>query len=58
MALSPAGNLVVFEPSRDQYKEIARHKVADENSTYAYPVPVGNAIYIKDRDSLTKWSVE
>jgi outer membrane protein assembly factor BamB len=57
LALSPAGELVVFKPSAEAFSEVARFKVANEG-TYAYPVAVGNAIYIKDRDSLTRWGVE
>jgi hypothetical protein len=29
-----------------------------ESPTHAYPVPAGNGILIKDRDSLALWSVE
>jgi hypothetical protein len=57
LALSPAGELVVFQPSAEAFNEVARYKVANEG-TYAYPVAVGNAIYIKDRDSLARWGVE
>jgi outer membrane protein assembly factor BamB len=57
LALSPAGELVVFKPTDEAYTEVARYKVAEEG-TYAYPVPVGDAIYIKDRDSVTRWQVE
>jgi outer membrane protein assembly factor BamB len=56
LALSPAGELVVFKPSDTAFAEVARYKVADEG-TYAYPVAVGDAIYIKDSDSLTRWDV-
>lgn len=57
IALSPAAELVVFEPTEAEYKEVARYKVA-ERDTYAYPVPAGNGIYIKDADALTLWTVE
>jgi outer membrane protein assembly factor BamB len=56
LALSPAGELVVFKPSEAAFDEVARYKVAQEG-TYAYPVAVGEAIYIKDSDSLTRWGV-
>jgi hypothetical protein len=56
LALTPAGELVVFKPSDTAFAEVARYKVAEEG-TYAYPVAVGNAIYIKDSDSLTRWGV-
>ena len=64
MALSPAGELVLFQPRGDAYSEVARYKVAEgttnfrsEEGTYAYPVAVGEAIYIKDSDSLARWDV-
>src|SRR4051812_49315205 len=57
LALSPAGELVVFQPSADAYKELARYKVA-EGGTYAYPIPTANGIYVKDADSITLWSIE
>ena len=57
LALSPAGELVVFKPTDEAYNEVARYKVAEEG-TYAYPVAVGATIYIKDRESLTRWDVQ
>jgi outer membrane protein assembly factor BamB len=63
LALSPAGQLVVFQPNGEQYTEVARYNVAaggadePDKGTYAYPVAVGNSIYIKDRDSLARWDV-
>src|SRR5262249_41822725 len=57
LGLTPAGELIACQPQGDAYKELARYKVA-EAGTYAYPVPAGNAIYIKEQDSVTMWSVE
>jgi outer membrane protein assembly factor BamB len=56
-ALTPAGNLVVFEPSEKEFKEIAKYKVASSDA-YAYPVVSGNRVFIKDKDALTLWTVE
>jgi outer membrane protein assembly factor BamB len=56
LALTPAGELVVFQPTGDSFKELARYKVA-EGGTYAYPIPAGNEIYIKDKDTVTLWSL-
>jgi outer membrane protein assembly factor BamB len=64
VALSPAGELVVFKPSDEAYSEVARYKVAEplagrsDEGTFAYPVAVGDAIYIKDRDTLTRWEMK
>jgi hypothetical protein len=57
LALSPAGELVVFQPSADAYKELARYKVADAG-TYAYPIPTANGIYIKDAESVSLWTTQ
>jgi outer membrane protein assembly factor BamB len=56
-ALTPAGQLVVFEPGREEFKEVARYRVADQG-TYAYPVVAGNRVYIKDTDAVTLWTIE
>jgi outer membrane protein assembly factor BamB len=55
--LTPAGELIAFKPQGDAFKELARYRVA-EGGTYAYPVPAGNGIYIKDQDSMTLWTVD
>jgi outer membrane protein assembly factor BamB len=57
MAMTPAANLVIFAPDHSEYKEIAKYKVADGN-TYAYPIPSGNRIYVKDKDSIILWTFE
>jgi outer membrane protein assembly factor BamB len=57
IAMAPAGQLIVFEPSDKEYKEIARYKVAD-GGTYAYPVVAGNRVFVKDNDSVTLWTIE
>lgn len=56
LALTPASQLVVFEPGAKEFKEVARIKVAD-SPTYAYPVVSGNRIYVKDQNSVTLWRV-
>jgi len=43
--------LIVFKPSKKQYEELAKIKVADK-LTYAHPVIAGNRIFIKDQDSV------
>jgi outer membrane protein assembly factor BamB len=57
LALAGAGNLIVFEPTEKEYKEIAKYKVADGDS-YAYPVASGNRIFVKGKDSVNLWTVE
>lgn len=57
MALTPSAQLIVFEPSDKEFKQIAKYKVADGN-TYAYPVVAGNRLFIKDKDSVILWTIE
>ena len=55
-ALNPGAELIVFEPTDKQFKEIAKYKVGSQ--TYAYPVVAGNRIFVKDKDSVTLFVVE
>ncbi|MDY3562510.1 PQQ-like beta-propeller repeat protein [Gemmata sp. JC673] len=57
LALPPNGQLTVFEPSDKEYKKVANYKVGT-SATYAYPIATGNRIYVKDKDSITLWTVE
>lgn len=57
LALTPASQLVVFEPGAKEFTELARIKVAD-SPTYAYPVVSGNRIFVKDRNSVTLLTVK
>ncbi|MGO9199369.1 MAG: PQQ-binding-like beta-propeller repeat protein [Limisphaerales bacterium] len=55
--LTPAGNLVAFEPSDKDFKQVATYKVA-EGDTTAYPILTGNQIFVKDKDSVTLWTAD
>ena len=57
VALTPTSELIVFEPSDKEFKQLASYKVA-ESQTYAYPVASGNRIFVKDQDAVTLWTVE
>ena len=57
LALTPKGELAVFEPSDKEYKKLASYKVAD-TETYAYPGAAGKGVFVKEKDSLTLWNVE
>lgn len=57
LALTPAAELVVFQPGEKAYTEVARIKVA-EGGTYAYPILSGNRLYIKDRDSVMLYNLD
>ena len=56
LALTPQGDLVVFEPSDKEYKKLASYKVGSD--TYAYPIPAGKGVYAKDKEAVTLWAVE
>jgi outer membrane protein assembly factor BamB len=51
------GNLIVFIPDPESYKEIARYKVAD-TPVYAFAILTGNDIYVKDFESLILYQVK
>ncbi|PYI88103.1 MAG: hypothetical protein DME26_04130, partial [Verrucomicrobia bacterium] len=57
LALTPASELIVFQPNEKTYTEVARIKVAT-TPTYAYPVVASNRVFIKDQDSVTLWTIE
>jgi outer membrane protein assembly factor BamB len=57
LALTPAAELVVFEPAEGGFKDLATYKVG-VSDTYAYPVVAGNRIFIKDKDSVILWTVQ
>lgn len=57
LALTPASELIAFQPSEKAYTELARIKVAS-SPTYAYPVVSGKRIFVKDKDDVTLFTVE
>ena len=57
LALTPSAELIAFQSGDKAYAELARIKVAD-SPTHAYPIASGNRIFIKDKDSVTLWTIE
>jgi outer membrane protein assembly factor BamB len=57
LALTTDANLLVFEPSDKRFKQVARYKVA-KDETYAYPIAAGKRLYIKDLDSVILWTLD
>lgn len=55
---SSTGNseLVVFEPSGEGYKELAKYQLMP-GSGLAYPIVAGNRIYVKSNTDLTLWTI-
>jgi outer membrane protein assembly factor BamB len=57
--LSNDGQLVVFDPSSKDYKELARYKVAERaDGPWSCPILTGNRVFVKDKDSLTLWTID
>ncbi len=57
LALTPASELIAFQPTDKAYTELARIKVAN-TPTYAHPVVAGNRVFVKDQDAVTLWTIE
>ncbi len=57
LALPSSSELIVYKPSKNQYQELAKIKVADK-PTYAHPVIAGNRIFIKDQDSVALLTIQ
>jgi outer membrane protein assembly factor BamB len=57
LALTPASELVAFQPSDKAYTELARLKVAD-SPTYAFPVVSGKRIFVKDQNSVALFTLD
>jgi hypothetical protein len=57
IALSSDGNLVVFKPDKTDYAEVKKYRVAD-SGTWAMPIIDGKSIFVKDRESLTLWTID
>jgi len=55
MGLTSTDNLLVLKPDAKAYSEVVRYKVAD-TPIYGYPVISGNNIYIKDAETLMRFS--
>jgi outer membrane protein assembly factor BamB len=56
LALTPAGQLLVLEPSEKELKPLVSYRVGTQ--THAYPIASGHRLFIKDRDSVTLWTVQ
>jgi outer membrane protein assembly factor BamB len=56
-ALTPASELIAFQPDSKAYGELTRIKVS-ASPTHAYPVVSGNRIFVKDQDSVTLWTIQ
>jgi outer membrane protein assembly factor BamB len=57
LALPSKSELIVFQPSAEEYTELARIRVADK-ATCAHPVVAGNRVFVRDEDSVALWIIE
>lgn len=57
LALTPSSQLIVYEPNGKDFKQLASYKVTD-SETYASPIVAGNRLFVKDRDSVTLWTID
>jgi outer membrane protein assembly factor BamB len=57
LALSTNSQLIAYEPSDKEYKELAKIKVSDKQ-IYAHPVVAGKRIFVRDADSLSLLTTE
>ena len=57
MALPEKSGLIAFKPSDKQYEQLAQIKVSD-TPIYAHPVVAGNRIFVKDRETVTMWTID
>lgn len=56
VGLTEKSSLVCYKPSREGYEEIVRYYVGDP-PFYAFPLLSGNRIFIRDRESITLWTL-
>jgi outer membrane protein assembly factor BamB len=55
IGLTSTNNLIVLKPNGKAYSEAVKYKVSD-TPIYAYPVISGNSIYVKDAETLLRYS--
>ena len=57
IGLPSTSSLIFFKPEPAAYNEVKKYKVS-ETAVYSYPVVAGNAIYIKDAESLMMYKLK
>jgi outer membrane protein assembly factor BamB len=61
LVVTSDAQLVVLEPNNKEYKEIAHYPVGEKtglDGPWSCPIIAGNRIYVRDRESLTLWTIE
>jgi hypothetical protein len=57
LTLTSNSELVAFKPSKTEYAELAKIKVA-ETLTRVHTVIARKRVFVKDKDSVTLWTFE
>jgi len=57
LVLPSDSKLIVFRPDAKEYSELAHYTVSD-TPTYACPVLAGSSLYVKDEQTIAKWTIE
>jgi len=57
LALTPASELIAFQPDGKAYAELARIKVGS-SATHAHPVVSGNRLFVKDQEAVMLYTVQ
>jgi hypothetical protein len=57
LALPSNSELIAFEPSDVEYKQLTRNKLAD-TPTYAHPAIAGDTIFVKGQETVAMWTFE
>jgi hypothetical protein len=57
LALTPASELIAFQPDGKAYGGLARIKVGS-SQTHAHPVVSGNRLFVKDQDAVLLYTVQ
>jgi outer membrane protein assembly factor BamB len=61
LGLTSDSELVAFKPSKKEYAELAKYKVAEKeglDGTWACPIIAGNRVFVKDKETVTLWTIE
>ncbi len=56
-ALTPDGQLTVFEPNKEAFKKLASYEVGAQGC-YAHPLIAKQQIIIKDQNDVTLWAIQ
>ncbi len=56
LAVTVGGDFIAFKPDEKEYTELADVKIAD-TETWAHPVISGSNVFIRDKETVTLWTI-